>query len=195
MQTGRIPNRSGLTTVAFQGQGGGLPAAEWTLTSVLKTAEYKTFFSGKWHLVRPTTLCPTAHACDEMKYAERRKPRPATQGSRHTRISRSMANTSTRPSRVSWGAHSLTAMSSRQRSTTSRGAFAWLGAPHPELASSQHRSSRSVEALEDHRSSASSDGPNSRKGRASFASAPPRAWRQFATAVKCLAMYERVLHA
>ena len=38
MQTGRIPNRSGMTTVAFQGQGGGLPAAEWTLASVLKTA-------------------------------------------------------------------------------------------------------------------------------------------------------------
>src|ERR1017187_4464836 len=27
VQTGRIPNRSGMTTVAFQGQGGGLPAA------------------------------------------------------------------------------------------------------------------------------------------------------------------------
>ena len=27
MQTGRIPNRSGMTTVAFQGQGGGLPKA------------------------------------------------------------------------------------------------------------------------------------------------------------------------
>src|SRR4051794_9467017 len=37
MQTGRIPNRSGMTTVAFQGQGGGLPKAEWTLASVLKT--------------------------------------------------------------------------------------------------------------------------------------------------------------
>src|SRR5262249_26306459 len=33
IQTGRIPNRSGMTTVAFQGQGGGLPAAEWTLGS------------------------------------------------------------------------------------------------------------------------------------------------------------------
>jgi arylsulfatase A-like enzyme len=50
LQTGRIPNRSGMTTVAFQGQGGGLPAAEWTLASVLKTAGYKTFFTGKWHL-------------------------------------------------------------------------------------------------------------------------------------------------
>jgi len=49
MQTGRIPNRSGMTTVAFQGQGGGLPAAEWTLASVLKTGGYKTFFTGKWH--------------------------------------------------------------------------------------------------------------------------------------------------
>jgi Sulfatase len=28
MQTGRIPNRSGMTTVAFQGQGGGLPKEE-----------------------------------------------------------------------------------------------------------------------------------------------------------------------
>jgi hypothetical protein len=37
MMTGRIPNRSGMTTVSFQGQGGGLPAAEWTLGSVLKT--------------------------------------------------------------------------------------------------------------------------------------------------------------
>ena len=48
--TGRIPNRSGMTTVAFQGQGGGLPKAEWTLGSVLKTAGYRTFFTGKWHL-------------------------------------------------------------------------------------------------------------------------------------------------
>ena len=48
MQTGRIPNRSGMTTVAFQGQGGGLPAAEWTLGSVLKQAGYRTFFSGTW---------------------------------------------------------------------------------------------------------------------------------------------------
>jgi arylsulfatase A-like enzyme len=50
MQTGRIPNRSGMTTVAFQGQGGGLPHAEWTLASVLKSAGYQTFFTGKWHL-------------------------------------------------------------------------------------------------------------------------------------------------
>ena len=35
IQTGRIPNSSGMTTVAFQGQGGGLPRAEWTLSWLL----------------------------------------------------------------------------------------------------------------------------------------------------------------
>jgi hypothetical protein len=68
MQTGRIPNRSGMTTVAFQGQGGGLPAAEWTLASVLKTAGYKTFFAGKWHLGEADYALPNAQGYDEMKY-------------------------------------------------------------------------------------------------------------------------------
>lgn len=39
MQTGRIPNRSGMTTVAFQGQGGGLPAAEYTVADILKQGD------------------------------------------------------------------------------------------------------------------------------------------------------------
>jgi arylsulfatase A-like enzyme len=69
MQTGRIPNRSGMTTVAFQGQGGGLPAAEWTLASMLKTAGYKTFFAGKWHLGEADYALPNAQGYDEMKYA------------------------------------------------------------------------------------------------------------------------------
>jgi arylsulfatase len=69
MQTGRIPNRSGMTTVAFQGQGGGLPAAEWTLGSVLKTGGYKTFFAGKWHLGEADYALPNAQGYDEMKYA------------------------------------------------------------------------------------------------------------------------------
>jgi len=69
MLTGRIPNRSGMTTVAFQGQGGGLPAAEWTLASVLKTAGYNTFFSGKWHLGESDYALPSAHGYDEMWYA------------------------------------------------------------------------------------------------------------------------------
>ncbi|QGM96744.1 arylsulfatase [Methylocystis parvus] len=68
MLTGRIPNRSGMTTVAFQGQGGGLPAAEWTLASVLKTAGYNTFYSGKWHLGESDYALPIAHGYDEMRY-------------------------------------------------------------------------------------------------------------------------------
>ncbi|HSA80987.1 MAG TPA: arylsulfatase [Geminicoccaceae bacterium] len=69
MQTGRTPNRSGMTTVAFQGQGGGLPAAEWTLASVLKTAGYRTFFTGKWHLGEADYALPNAQGYDEMQYA------------------------------------------------------------------------------------------------------------------------------
>jgi arylsulfatase len=69
MQTGRIPNRSGMTTVAFQGQGGGLPAAEWTLASVLKTGGYATFFTGKWHLGEADYALPNAQGYDEMRHA------------------------------------------------------------------------------------------------------------------------------
>jgi arylsulfatase len=68
VQTGRIPNRSGMTTVAFQGQGGGLPAAEWTLASVLKTGGYQTFFTGKWHLGEADFALPIAQGYDEMRY-------------------------------------------------------------------------------------------------------------------------------
>jgi arylsulfatase A-like enzyme len=67
VQTGRIPNRSGMTTVTFQGQPGGLPAAEWTLASVLKQGGYQTFFTGKWHLGESDYALPTAHGYDEMK--------------------------------------------------------------------------------------------------------------------------------
>ena len=68
MQTGRIPNRSGMTTVAFQGQGGGLPKAEWTLASVLKKGGYQTYFTGKWHLGEDDYALPNAQGYDEMKY-------------------------------------------------------------------------------------------------------------------------------
>ena len=68
MQTGRIPNRSGMTTVAFQGQGGGLPKAEWTLGSVLRKAGYATYFTGKWHLGEADYALPNAQGYDEMKY-------------------------------------------------------------------------------------------------------------------------------
>ena len=69
MQTGRIPNRSGMTTVAFQGQGGGLPKAEWTLASVLKQAGYKTYFTGKWHLGEADYALPNAQGYDVMEHA------------------------------------------------------------------------------------------------------------------------------
>jgi len=68
IQTGRNPNRSGMTTVSFQGQGGGLPKAEWTLASVLKTAGYSTFFTGKWHLGESDYALPNAQGYDEMRY-------------------------------------------------------------------------------------------------------------------------------
>ncbi|MFL1404833.1 arylsulfatase [Marinobacter sp. M1N3S26] len=67
MQTGRNPNRSGMTTVAFQGQGGGLPEAEWTLASVLKQADYNTYFAGKWHLGEDDYAMPIAHGYDKME--------------------------------------------------------------------------------------------------------------------------------
>jgi len=62
VQTGRIPNRSGMTTVAFQGQGGGLPKEEWTLGSVLKQGGYQTFFTGKWHLGEADYAMPAPRA-------------------------------------------------------------------------------------------------------------------------------------
>ena len=57
-----------MTTVAFQGQGGGLPAAEWTLASVLKQGGYQTYFTGKWHLGEADYALPNAQGYDEMKY-------------------------------------------------------------------------------------------------------------------------------
>jgi arylsulfatase len=68
MITGRIPNRSGMTTVAFQGEGGGLPAAEWTLGSVLKKGGYRTYFTGKWHLGEADYALPNAHGYDQMEH-------------------------------------------------------------------------------------------------------------------------------
>ena len=65
-QTGRNPNRSGMTSVSGQGQGGGLPAAEWTLASVLKTGDYNTVFVGKWHLGEDPYSYPINQGYDEM---------------------------------------------------------------------------------------------------------------------------------
>jgi arylsulfatase len=65
-QTGRIPNRSGMTTVSGQGQGGGMSHDEWTIASVLKTVDYNTVFVGKWHLGEAAFSYPINHGYDEM---------------------------------------------------------------------------------------------------------------------------------
>jgi arylsulfatase A-like enzyme len=52
----------------FPGSGRGLPKAEWTLASVLKTGGYKTYFTGKWHLGEADYALPSAHGFDVMKY-------------------------------------------------------------------------------------------------------------------------------
>jgi arylsulfatase A-like enzyme len=64
--TGRLPIRSGMTTVAMPGQGGGLPAGEWTVASILKQAGYSTCQIGKWHLGEEDFSMPTSHGFDEM---------------------------------------------------------------------------------------------------------------------------------
>jgi arylsulfatase len=45
-----------------------LPAAEWTLASVLKTGGYDTYFTGKWHLGEDDYALPNAQGYDVMKY-------------------------------------------------------------------------------------------------------------------------------
>jgi arylsulfatase A-like enzyme len=55
-----------LTLPPFPGQGGGLPAGEWTLASVLKRANYDTCHIGKWHLGESDYSMPTEHGFDEM---------------------------------------------------------------------------------------------------------------------------------
>jgi len=62
MQTGRFPNRSGMTTVAFQGDGGGLPAAEWTLASVLKQGATRHISPANGIWASQTMHCPTPRA-------------------------------------------------------------------------------------------------------------------------------------
>ena len=147
MQTGRIPNRSGMTTVAFQGQGGGLPAAEWTLASVLKQGGYQTYFTGKWHLGEADYALPNAQGYDVMKYCglyhlnaytyadpdlvPRHGPElraifaKVTKGSlsgkagdRRRKTSRSTGSTSTRPPKASSGSRTSTGTSRRRRSSS-----------------------------------------------------------------------------
>lgn len=63
-----------MTTVSFQGQGGGLPHAEWTLASVLEQAKYNTYFTGKWHWASEAYGIAPEHMVgteEKLKYAMR----------------------------------------------------------------------------------------------------------------------------
>lgn len=55
-----------MTTVAFQGQGGGLPAAEWTLASVLKQGGYNTRRTRRRQLASPTHRSTVCASYDKM---------------------------------------------------------------------------------------------------------------------------------
>ena len=68
MQTGRIPEPQrhddrGLPGPGRRPAGGGVDAG-----SVLKTAGYQTYFTGKWHLGEADYALPNAQGYDEMKY-------------------------------------------------------------------------------------------------------------------------------
>ena len=70
MQTGRIPNRSGMTTVAFQGQGGGLACSRVDARFGAEDRRaIRPSSPASGTSARPTTPCPTAQGYDEMKYA------------------------------------------------------------------------------------------------------------------------------
>lgn len=62
MQTGRIPNRSGMTTVAFQGQGAGCPRPSGPLRPFSRRAVTRPISPGSGTWARPTTRCRTRKA-------------------------------------------------------------------------------------------------------------------------------------
>lgn len=62
MQTGRIPNRSGMTTVAFQGQGGGLPKRSGRWPPCLKPGDIKRSLPVSGTSARQIMRCQTPRA-------------------------------------------------------------------------------------------------------------------------------------
>ena len=62
--TGRLPVRTGLTSVLFPFSKGGLPAWETTLAESLKARGYATACVGKWHLGHEADYLPTRHGFD-----------------------------------------------------------------------------------------------------------------------------------
>jgi len=68
LMTGRYPIRSGMCSdnrrVLFPDSALGLPAEEWTIAEVLKTAGYATACIGKWHLGHLPQYLPTSNGFD-----------------------------------------------------------------------------------------------------------------------------------
>ena len=62
--TGRLPVRTGLTSVLFPFSRSGLPSAEITIAESLKTRGYSTMCVGKWHLGHEPEFLPTRHGFD-----------------------------------------------------------------------------------------------------------------------------------
>ncbi|SFU14080.1 C-terminal region of aryl-sulfatase [Algoriphagus locisalis] len=66
--TGRLPVRTGMYSntrrVLFPDSGGGLPAYENTIATLLKGAGYTTAAIGKWHLGHLPEFLPTSHGFD-----------------------------------------------------------------------------------------------------------------------------------
>ena len=63
--TGRLPARAGLPYVLFPTERQGLPEAELTLATLLKTRGYATACIGKWHLGWAAPFRPGRHGFDE----------------------------------------------------------------------------------------------------------------------------------
>ena len=66
--TGRIPLRTGLSTVLAPGDLNGLDKDDPTIAEALKKLGYQTAQWGKWHLGDRPENFPTAHGFDEMKF-------------------------------------------------------------------------------------------------------------------------------
>ncbi len=62
--TGRLPVRSGLTSVLFPFSRSGLPSSEITIAESLKSQGYRTMCVGKWHLGHEPEFLPTRHGFD-----------------------------------------------------------------------------------------------------------------------------------
>jgi arylsulfatase A-like enzyme len=62
--TGRLPVRSGLTSVLFPFSRSGLPSGEITIAEALKSRGYQTMCAGKWHLGHEPQFLPNRHGFD-----------------------------------------------------------------------------------------------------------------------------------